>query len=349
MSPINNVPLSASRLKKAQMCSWQYWCSYILCLPDKSNDGAKRGSICHLVFECLGKWSPKRQAIYDAIIDADDPFISPPIKRLILKHAKRDGIDDEANLDSIREMICNGLGYDFFGDYKKDPPDEAISEMDFDLNIQDEESGKNYRIKGFIDKLFLYKKKSFALIRDFKSSKSVFSGKEITDNMQDLMYSLAVKHLRPEYKNRISEFLFLKFELDPDDKDCKGTGVVSMKPLHDLDLEGFEYQLTEMQKYINNFSIKDAKGNMAYDHGYPKDKSFGGLVMCGRAKFAGEKKKNGEPMWFCPMKFAFDYYEVKNADGKIVKSYFVEDFDESLVPEGCTFSLKHYSGCPAIK
>lgn len=52
--PEPNTPLSASRIKTAQSCSWLYWCKYKLKLPDKSNEGAKRGSICHLVFEVLG-------------------------------------------------------------------------------------------------------------------------------------------------------------------------------------------------------------------------------------------------------------------------------------------------------
>ena len=47
--------LSASRIKTAQGCSWLYWCKYKLKLPDASNDGAKRGSICHLIFELLGE------------------------------------------------------------------------------------------------------------------------------------------------------------------------------------------------------------------------------------------------------------------------------------------------------
>ena len=48
------TPLSASRIKTAQSCSWLYWCKYKLGLPEKGNDGARRGSICHLIFEVLG-------------------------------------------------------------------------------------------------------------------------------------------------------------------------------------------------------------------------------------------------------------------------------------------------------
>ena len=65
----------------------------------------------------------------------------------------------------------------------------------------------------------------------------MFEGKEKEDNLQDYMYSLAVKTLFPEYVNRTSEFLFLKFDLDK-------KGLMKMNPIDEDDLEGFELQLS---------------------------------------------------------------------------------------------------------
>ena len=53
MSSSSKVKLSASRLKTAKTCSYLYWAKYHLKLPDKTNDGAARGSVCHLIFESL--------------------------------------------------------------------------------------------------------------------------------------------------------------------------------------------------------------------------------------------------------------------------------------------------------
>ena len=119
-------------------------------------------------------------------------------------------MDDNDNLKQIKDMTLSGLEYDFFG---KDiaTPTRSQSEEEFNINI--DEKDKKYAIRGFIDKLFLYKKKKLAIIRDFKSSKQVFKGKEVTNNLQHLMYSLAVKHLYPDYLKRQSEFVFLKFDL----------------------------------------------------------------------------------------------------------------------------------------
>ena len=71
--PEPNTPLSASRIKTAQSCSWLYWCKYKLKLPDKSNEGAKRGSICHLVFEGLG--GKGRKKYFNKILKTEDVFL----------------------------------------------------------------------------------------------------------------------------------------------------------------------------------------------------------------------------------------------------------------------------------
>jgi hypothetical protein len=329
------VSLSASRIKTLQSCSWVYYCKYILNLPDGSNDGAKRGTICHLIFEVLG--NPKRKKIFSKIIKTQDVFCEPSIKRLIEKHARVLNVDDEDNIESIKTMTLNGLMYDFFGS-KIGKPTVAVSEQDFDIVVNN--GSFRYRIKGFIDKLFLYKNKKLAIIRDFKTSKQRFVGKEISDNLQDYMYSLAVKHLFPEYSNRKSEFLFLKFALDQSD----GSGVIEMEPIDEEDLEGFEIQLTEIQTYLDNFSKKDAVSNLAYRQGYPKDNSFGGVIQCGRAKFKGERKKDGNLMWHCPLKFPFEYYVSVNEDGKVLKSFVSQDD----VPKGMKYETRQYEGCPVF-
>ena len=55
--------LSASRLKTLETCSWSYWCNYHLKLPQKQNEGALRGTVCHLVFEMLVKKKHKKRLI----------------------------------------------------------------------------------------------------------------------------------------------------------------------------------------------------------------------------------------------------------------------------------------------
>jgi len=334
-----NKPLSASRIKTLQTCTWQYWSKYHLRLPDKSNHGSLRGTICHAVFENLG--NPRHRKHYKAIIKAQDINASPPIKRMVEAYAKKYEISDFENMDLINKMTVEGLNFDFFGD-TDGKPTEAISEKDFDISVN--EDGKNYRILGFIDKLFLFKRKKTAVIRDFKTSKSIFEGKEYTDNMQDFMYCLAVKYLYPEYLKRKMEFLFLKFELD-------GEGYLEMEPLDDIDLEGFEYFLTEIQSVINNFNEKAAISGLAWDKGYPKkEDGFAGRIVCGRADYVGQLKKNGDLMWHCPFKFPFSYFTLLDEEGNFMKSSYEQSDLQELLDDGKGSSIekRKYAGCPAF-
>jgi hypothetical protein len=345
--------LSASRIKTLQQCSWKYWCNYKLKLPDKSNDGASRGWICHLIFELLGEARHKKH--YDLIIKKGSIFKCEPVKRLTMYHARRLNVHDDENLELIDKMTVNGLHCDFFGE-QESKPDEAISEKSFDIEIEGE--NVSYRIKGFIDKLFLYKDKSYALIRDFKSSKQVFKGKEVTDNLQHLMYSLAVRHLYPEFKTRESEFLFLKFDLTKDMFGKSGNGVLEMEMVSDAELSGLEFELSEIQNYIDTFDEEKAVSNFAAKQNYPSDGTFGGPLACGKDGFKmsrGEpvldKEGNPIPAFICSYRKPFSYYALKDAEGKVLKTCFTEDKEDLIAKQkdGQTVELMEYEGCPHWK
>ena len=344
------TPLSASRIKTAQTCSWIYWCRYKLKLPDKSNDGASRGSICHLVFECLG--SPRHKRHYKDIVKAGTLQGSKAVWRMVLNYARKLSVDDQENLQLIDKMTVNGLNYDFFGN-ELGKPTEGISEKEFNIEVC--EGDKKYKIRGFIDKLFLYSRKKKALIRDFKSSKQVFKGKEVTDNLQNLMYALAVKHLYPDFLKRESEFVFVKFDLSKDLFGEKGSGVMRMGDMTDEELEGFEYYLTEVQSFIDSFSERDAVSNLAAKQSYPSDGTFGGPLACGkdgckmsRGKPVLDEKGEQIPAFICAYRKPFYYHALLNKEGEVLKTVFEEDEDYLIADDskGETIEKRKYNGCP---
>lgn len=337
------TPLSASKIKKAQSCSWSYWATYHLKIPDKSNDGASRGWICHLIFELLG--AEKHKKIYDEIILKDSIYLCDSIKRLVGYHAKKLNVNDAENLKMIDDMTMAGLHFDFFGQARGEPS-EAISEQAFDISV--DESDKLYRLRGFIDKLFFYKKDDLVVIRDFKSSKSVFKGKEATDNLQDLIYTLAVRKLFPSFTKRQVEFLFLKFDLH-------ASGNLRMQEISESELVGLERYLTGVQAFLDQFDEFDAVSNFAGSQKYPSDGSFGGPLMCGKDGYKISKGKpllndegNPIPAYICAYRKPIDFLAVKNKDGKIIKSYFLDqEKDIKLNQEAGEFVEKmSYSGCP---
>lgn len=340
------VVLSASKIKTAASCSWKYWANYVLKLPSSTNDGASRGWICHLIFELLG--SKKHKKNYNAIVKSGTIYNCPSVFRLVKYHARLLNVADDENMEMMDCMIVKGLLYDFFGK-KSGKLSEAISEQEFNIDI--DEDGKKYSIRGFIDKLFLYNRKTKALIRDFKTSKEVFKGKEITDNLQNLMYCLAVKKLFPKVKEIDVEFLFLKFPMDEDIFGAPGKGVVKMERISDGEMEGFEYQLTSIQEYLENFNELDAVSNFAANQPYPVDKTFGGPLMCGKEGF---KKSRGEfvldssgnkiKSFICEHRLPQEYYVFLDKDGNILQSF--KEKPTNPTPNNLTLEKRFYKGCP---
>jgi hypothetical protein len=341
----DSVRLSASRISTAEKCSWVYWCKYVNKIPDSSNSGAARGSVCHNIFEYLGKNRHKHH--YDNILKEGSISGSRAVNKLVHTQAANQDppVNSIEDLDMIDEFIVNGLKFDFYGDEIKNPW-KALSEETFDISIDSD--GKRYHIYGFIDKLFLYDKGRKALIRDFKTSKKVYTGSELTDNLQNLIYCLAVKKMYPNCEELQTEFLFLKFDLSTDLLGDSGEGVIKMSPMSLNELDGFEHHLTEIQNYLDNFNYDTACSNFAADQPFPDDKSFSGPLSCGFAKKPGQLKKDGTPMWHCNYKFPFEYWVIKNSSGEIIKSVKSSDKDmlKANTGEGEYTEKLFYEGCP---
>ena len=333
-----HTALSASRIKTLEKCSWSYWCSYVLKLPDKANDGSSRGNVVHLVLEMLAK--KNRKQYVDEILLAKNIFCIPSIKKLTLKQARKHKVADPDNVELIKQMTLTALEHDFWGeDHGKVVQD--LKERDFDIEVS--KKNKSYRLRGFIDRQFMYEDGT-SVVRDYKTSKAVFSGKDADDNLQHFIYTLASKKLDPKFEVAM-EFLFLKFDL----KKKENGGLLKMEPLSKKDLSDFELHLTEVQKVIDNFSEKDAYSNFAADKPMPSDGSFSGKLACGFAKYKGQLKKDGNPMWHCPYKFGFIYYALRDKENKIIKTAFEEDVSDLFedLPEGFKVTKEEYAGCPA--
>lgn len=330
--------LSASKIKTLKSCSWQYWCKYILKLPDKTNSGALIGDTVHIILECLG--APRHKKHYTKILAKKNIFASKAVRRLVYKHAKHKNLNEKNQINDICVMTLNGLMYDFFGKQYGEPS-QIISEKDFELTVEQEDI--QYKVKGFIDKLYIYKNISLVLIRDFKTNKKKYEGKEISDNLQDYIYTLAIRKLYPELKNIKMEFLFLK-------QDLNDNAVMPMQTKTKYELIGFEHELTGYQKYADSFNEKTATSNMAANQGIPKDGSFAGKLLCGFAKERDQLKKDGTPMWYCTYKFGFDYFAIVDKDEKIKKSAFTKkELMGIKLFDGEKIIKKKYDGCPCFK
>jgi len=301
------VFLSASRMKTMETCSWLYWCKYHLNLPDKTNDGALRGSICHLILELLLK--PRHKKHYDAIIKSKAIKASVPVDKTVIKFLEANDIHTKENYDLCSKMIYVALDHEYFGGeggYIEKPEEE----------FRIENKKPKYNIYGFIDKPVQYKDKKFLKIVDYKTSKQKFKGDELETNIQAMMYSLAAKKLWPKLKRRIVQFLFLKFPRSP----------AQELEYTDEQLKGFEYYLERVNKIVEEFDEKAANSDYATNNGHQ--------WLCGPAKSG----------WICPFHKPFDYYVLLDENGNQIKSSYENDFQ---LEDGQSVEERHYEGCPA--
>ena len=280
---------SASRMKTLEMCAWSYWCKYHLGLPDKTNDGALRGTICHLILELLLK--PRHKKHYDAIVEEKAIKASKCVDKTVIRFLKKNDAFNKENYDLCSKMIYVALDHDFFGErgYIDHP------EQEFKI----ESKKPKYCIYGYIDKPIQYENEKLLKIVDYKTSKQKFRGEELETNVQAMIYSLAAKKLWPKLKRRVVQFLFLKFPRAP----------LQELEYSDDQLKGFEYYLEHVNKVISNFSEKDAKSNYASTNGNG--------WLCGPAKSG----------WICPFHKPFDYYILVDKNGDQLRSSYKNDFD----------------------
>jgi len=352
-----SITQSASKVKTALGCSWKYWSSYILHIPSRSNVGAKQGDASHIILESLAV--EKRRTLVETILSKSDVFCYAPLKRLTYKLLRRNEIDTPESLEAVKGFVLNGLSYDFYGE-KRGKPIASYIEKDFLIEELD-----RYKIRGFIDRLFIYED-GHALIRDYKTSKETYRGGDISDPLQANFYAKAVRKMSndgiiPPVKSISCEFLFLKFDCSVESEWLAGEyrGKVTKKQVHnggglirvsftEEEIDGFDYELEDYQQYLENFTEETAKQNFATDQGMPTDDSFSGKLLCGFAAIPGQLKKDGTPMFFCESKFSFPYYYISQ-DDKWVASCFIDEREKLLIKYPIKlfhWEERFYEGCP---
>ena len=307
--------LSASRVKSQATCSWSYWCNYHLKLPQKQNEGALRGTVCHLVFEMLVKKKHKKH--FNKINKGGTIKKSPAVHRMVMKHLTQMErsfdlpMTNEENTELVDDMIVVGLNCDFFGlGGKVDNP-----ELDFLLENKDPE----YKIRGFIDKPIVYKRGKKIKIVDYKSSKYKFRGEELHSNVQAMVYTLAAQKEWPGYDSTV-EFQFLRHPRSP----------LQQLKFNQEQLRGLEYYLAHAFQIVNNFTEETAVTNYAADK-----KKDAWLCKIGK--------------WRCPYIDPYDYFVILNKDKEEIKKSFKKKELQDVLEKGQKIEKRTYEGCPRHK
>jgi ATP-dependent helicase/DNAse subunit B len=339
------IRLSPSRVNSINDCTWQYYASYHLRLPRTGNDGSKRGTICHALLECLV--NPRHRHYIDKIVKARDVFHDPRIARFLQIYARKEQLPLDqvvvnmakdglmTHREEINKMIIVALENDFLGK----PGDEIKTEIKHTVEVVN--GDKKFNILGIVDKVFIRRNDKGEVIEveivDYKTSSKKFEEKDLDSNLQGLCYQFFAKKMFPGLKNIKFKFLFLRFPKNP---------VQEVPYMNDDAVDGFEYYLTYITKYMSTFSEEHAKKGFA-------KYNFATKFLCGLYgnkkymvnKKTKEKKEHNEPQFICSVRDPFDYYAIIDAEGNNVRSAMTEAElkakpDEKVVK-------RRYLGCPA--
>lgn len=283
-------------------------------MPDRKHPSTSKGTIAHTILECLLK--SRRKNYVDVIINSIqgysyDKWTILPINYLIVKLLKKDNYYSPQAVKEIKEWVATALTYDFYckGSEKLE------SEVNFEL------TGKNYLVRGYIDKLITLPDGNIK-IQDYKSSKSKFSAKDLSWDVQSLIYSYAIYRIYgkiPEF-----EYIFLRYKKSPS---CK-------PPKYNADqIEAIDDYLEGVAEQMSNFTYEDSISRYAFDN-------VETFRLCGKVQ--GGVKANGDPVWQCPFLLPFVYYEVWEGD-KLLYSTRYED--EIKLKGNQEVITRQYMGC----
>ena len=170
----NKEALSSSKIDKYKHCSQSYYANYVLRTPNTSNSGSSKGDVIHNILELLSV--SRRKPLVGKIRAADSCRLFPALWKLIKRYADKNDVGIESELDSIDKYLLVALNNEFHG---PEGTIEVIIEKAFDFEVIGD--GKNFRVRGFIDRTIIKKNADGTLelqIVDYKSSKAKFDAKK---------------------------------------------------------------------------------------------------------------------------------------------------------------------------
>lgn len=320
VKPLINT-LSYSKIKTLDSCSWIYYATYVLNVPQAQNDGATLGNVIHEIIELLANHSKYFGYVNNIVANKK---LSTLLKRLIKFKLFKAGLPYEDFRSKAESFLLTFLLHDFWFDGCKEL---GIPEYKFEIK-------KNYYAKGFIDRYAIYNDgvDDYVIIRDAKTQKNLFTQDELKLSIQALIYLLAIREKHPNISIDKSSVEFVMLAHNT---------IQVVKDITNEDLDGLESYLASVQKKVDNFTAEDAVSNLAADKGWNVD-GFKGMLICGRATSKGQLKKNGQPMWACQYKFPFEYYALYEDDKLIKTSLDKEDLE---IKDGRHIKKLRYNGC----
>ncbi len=254
------IKISASRVKTLTECSYLFYLQEIQRIPQRKWPATAKGSCIHNIFEMImNKSKVRRQEwLKNIIINGFNIEDYPSIKRYIKFYDKNIEIISPYTIEEMADL----LRVAFLGirKYFLDKTGQVFilpkytNEERFQLDL-----GNGLTISGFIDLKIELSDDEFIII-DLKSQKNKFKKDEMPDNIQGLIYQLAIWE---KYKAKSNvEFILLRHA--PTQK-TPNKHIQITPQVCEAQLNGLKAYLTYLYRKVNQFGLEEAISHPHHD------------------------------------------------------------------------------------
>lgn len=189
------IPLSATRVKLFLQCPRAFRYQYVDCIPTQLTGALAFGQVAHAVLHNLQQWSlahgePLNESValyefdrlWDEVVSTQNPLFK-----------------SNAELDeytALSRLILAG-----YVEAHRDQPLPILLEYPFEILLQDADSGREYSLRGVIDRVD--QTADGLVIVDYKTGKRKPSPKQLSEDLQLTIYAFAVRQMFGEEVQRV--------------------------------------------------------------------------------------------------------------------------------------------------
>lgn len=244
--------ISASRLKSMNECTYKFYASEYLRVPEKVWPKTHAGSCVHSVLEALNR--DKNRDLYTLTKETQTIYSSPALTRLVRAWQYKTQMQDKivTDIDPMTLVAINHTNFLDEGAVKRYGP-----EYEFDMTLSN--GGK---IKGFIDRMADFGHGRW-IITDYKSQGKRFTQSELENSFQSKMYQWIVW----KRFGALAEVHYIMLRFPPTKKEPTRHIQITMPPT-EAQLRGFEHYLEHSYETIVQFGLQDAYGYFKEDEGF---------------------------------------------------------------------------------
>jgi RecB family exonuclease len=192
-----SLKLSATRVKMYLTCPRQFRYKYVEEIPGDLTGALAFGQVIHQVLRNIGQWSLSHGEPLNESVALYE--FSRLWEEIVYRESPRFKDDEEmVSYSALAKLILIG-----FIEAHREKPLPILLEYPFEIPLKDEGSGREYLIRGIIDRVDQVE--DGLVIVDYKTGKRKPSQKQLSEDVQLTIYALAAQRL---FKQQVKQVVY---------------------------------------------------------------------------------------------------------------------------------------------